>query len=223
MRAFEEVRDGIGLVTKPHSSSTGLYLHVEGHAYPFKGIPKVEAVHAANQIKSFIKTFSFRKLYKEGFTIMRPHILPKKKMTACASEIEYVLYSMSSSIKLSKTIAHVFEYDGAYRFRLQDLASETTKEALIQRPYREVKRLLKLNKERDREIVSSKIGKYGSFVALALLIPPIRRRFRDALTTCNFSHLQFDENDRYWACQKYDYNYFGKSFKERSIMVLVCI
>ncbi len=219
MRAREELKWSHSTPIRTSVLPDGMCMHIPGHDVPYKGIPTVDAVEAANQVKNLIKSLKISKISSEGWHIMEPHLLSENQMTAFTRECEKFIYAFSKNGTLAQTIAHVFEYDGAYRFRVQDLLSETTKEALTERPYRETLRLLHLNYERDGEVNRRKIGKYGRVAALLLLLPSIRRRFREALLWCDFSALQFDDNDRYWACIKEDYNYFGKTYEERQALL----
>lgn len=123
-----------------------------------------------------------------------------------------------------EALEYILEHDQAYRFRFMDMLAETTKERLTENPRREIKRLLAINKARDYThangpLVSDKIGKVGNLVLWALLLPPLKRRFREAIATLDWSKYQWDDIDRYWAYLKNDYDYFGLSFEKRQILL----
>ncbi len=104
--------------------------------------------------------------------------------------------------KLGIVIAHAIEYDSAYKLRIEDLMSETTKEALLNHPLRSIRRLMAINKRRDH-MVAHKMMKWTLFVIfVGLLLPNVRNKLR----ACDFSKLQLDECDRYWIDKRTDYS-----------------
>jgi hypothetical protein len=110
----------------------------------------------------------------------------------------------SNSLSLfANIVAHIVEYDAAYRIRLHDMFQETTKERLSQR--KELKRLLKLYAERDDPRVASKILFLGNLLSYSLLIPAINKRYKKALNTITYSNLLPDHADLYWASKRTDY------------------
>ena len=94
------------------------------------------------------------------------------------------------------TIATLIEYDDAYRYRFEDLMSETTKYKLIKKPLREMRRLLDIFMKRETyENVQGNIKSIKLFATIALLHPKIRKAFRNAirfLTDEEFKNMQFE-------------------------------
>ena len=180
----------------------GILLWLEDHKFPFKGMATEETVDAANKIKSLLKTpFFFLRLQKA--TKILPSFFPQPNhLTPVAREILSII-----PIRLGTLMAFVLEYDAAYRLRLQDLLSETSKEEMVKQPIREILRLLKINKRRDYEIVHRKIRNFAYIFILALLFPPFREKFKKSLQRSNFQNLQLDDGDRYWLKQRTDYKY----------------
>ncbi len=166
-------------------------MYLVGHPFPMKGLPTLSAVTHVDDLKSLIK---------RGRWLTARKVLdstPVSLMCPVAREIK----------KVSPLIAEILEHDQAYRFRFQDLVSETTKDGIGNRPYRETRRLIRLYFQRE----SSAMGKMWwlhllpfSMLYLVKYIEPL-----------DWSKMQFDEGDRYWACQKKDYNYFGLSYWAR--------
>ena len=117
--------------------------------------------------------------------------------------------------KMSLVFITMLEYDMAYRLRIEDLLSETTKEKLLADPVGEVQRLVKILAFRDPSrpgLVDkfdrfARILKYGFFV--------IRKPFRKALGPVDFAKLQLDETDRYQVRHWMGYNWFGMTIEER--------
>jgi hypothetical protein len=114
----------------------------------------------------------------------------------------------------AQNIAHIFEYDQAYRWRVQDLLSETTPGALLSS--KELKKLSILIQEREIEQrVGNQSQKIIKMLRLALWLPKIRKALQKALDGVDFSKLQFDESDVYWCCFWNDYRYRGMTAKDR--------
>lgn len=158
-----------------------------GHPYPIKGMPTVEAVERVNALKSLLKHGRWPKLtHKTSTTLMCP----------VAREIA----------KVSPVWAEILEHDQAYRFRFQDLISETNGGFLNFYPLSETKRLVRLYFERENAFMRRQFW----FVRLApYILAPLVRSF---MRKVSIEAMQFDEGDRYWACQKTDYNYMGLSY-----------
>lgn len=206
----------------------GIKVFLKGHQYPQKGIPTQEAISAINVPKRFLRCVLTEwwyilpllgiKRFIRGFTgvswpVMSPHILKYQFMSPTSQAVYDLLKEVD--VQMAKIVAHVIEYDAAYRFRLMDLASETSKEKLLKNPRKELKRLLQLHKERDYEEVVDKVGGVGRLCTYALFYPPFKKAFVRAIESVDFKKLQYDEADRYWAMKKRDYSYFGLSYADR--------
>lgn len=224
----------------------GIKIYVQGHKYPYKGGPTAHALFVISQIKSVflntIRVFGLRvltvspqKLIKGFnevcFKIIRQVILKDKYRMKFTSEFYKFLYTFLVEYGINKeeadmfsiTIAHIFEYDNAYRMRLQDLFSSTTKERLYTR--KEIKRLTQLNADRDYKgkesifNVSLKFKYVARLISYALLIPSIRKAYRKALDQMNIENLQLDKDDIYWILHRADYNYLNLPFEERKKLI----
>ncbi len=209
----------------------GNLIYIKGHKVPHKGIPHHEAVEAINKVKKILLNLkpsitlerTLKRFNDQTFEILKPHLLALDEMTAAASTIQdHVMLFLTdlgtdadTNWMTSRIISHIFEYDQAYRFRIQDLANETSIQELTNKPRKEIKRLLNLNKERDAQNVNEKFEKVVHLLNVILLIPTYRNAFKHAITTRGIGSLQPDINDRYWMCMKSDYDYFGLSYGER--------
>jgi hypothetical protein len=117
-------------------------------------------------------------------------------------------------------IMMILEFDNAYRYRVQDLVGETSKENL-KSLVKEIKRLFKIYLE--REIQNQDIlewGARGKFYRLYILrflfyLPKFRNAFLKALDEINLENIKFDINDRFHISFWRGYDYEGKSFDER--------
>lgn len=156
--------------------------------------------------------------------VLNPHILKTEYKTPIAQELTDMISSFAEELgidiehchKLGQIIAHVIEYDNAYRYRLEDLMSETSKGRLTKSPIKEIHRLCGLLQERDvNPIVKKNAKRLAWFLTLLLLSPRIRKSFKKVLTNCTFSKLQLDESDTYWCLIREDYNCMGMNYEDR--------
>ena len=82
-------------------------------------------------------------------------------MSLLASELQGIIYGFLAYSGISTPIAkqtayifgEIFEYDNAYRFRVQDLFTESSKELLTKNPIKEIRRLLKIYMSREGDRV----------------------------------------------------------------------
>ena len=122
---------------------------------------------------------------------------------------------------VGKIIATIFEYDDAYRYRVEDLMSETNKYDLRVSAFREIKRLLNIYQRREGlESVILKFRNVVKILRVALLSRKIRDAFRSAIFDSYFIDLQLDEADRHHVLQWDNYNFLGKTIEERQKMYL---
>ena len=159
-----------------------------------------------------------------------PFFLKDQYMTPFAREMKIVITNFfiqagvkeNLAINIGKIYSHIFEYDNAYRYRLEDLFNETTKEKLTKSPIREVIRLGRLGKKRngDGDYKKNRVGHntlYGAIILSVLLLSPFFRRcFKFAFSGCEFKNLQPDEVDEYWFSMRTDYDFFGEDVETRS-------
>lgn len=172
----------------------GIKVYLQGHTKPFKGMPTEEAVGAVAIIKRLLRLRPIQAMW----LAIEPHLLKEEYQQPITRELCKMFPS-----KLGITVAHVIEYDSAYRFFIQDLLSETTKEALLQTPWREYRRLMTIS---DRRLAQNPTARkkmhYIAHIVLILLRIP---SFRKKLAQCDFSKLQLDSDDRYWLDLRTDY------------------
>jgi hypothetical protein len=196
----------------------GRLMYLKGHPFPMKGIPTLEDVNRANKLKSELKRPKVLLSLLNGSTgqIEALHAMITAilfyELCPAAQQIFIFVYRAADGLgvdratKLAEIISFIFETDMAYRFRIQDLASETSTPALLQKPITEIYRLMKLNQERDNETVSYKFRYAAYALMLLLLIPKYRKKFRYALAV-GIAPLQLDPGDRYWCSKRFDYGH----------------
>lgn len=117
--------------------------------------------------------------------------------------------------RMSLVLITILEYDMAYRLRLEDLFTETTKEKLLANPISETRRLIKILAERDwsRPHLVEKFDRFARVLKYGFFF--FRKPFRKALEPVDFSKLQFDEIDRFQVRHWKGYNWFGMTLEKR--------
>lgn len=161
-----------------------------------------------------------------GWSIASPYVLSDKYATPCALEVYHFIAVFlrelgvedSEAHKTGELVAMIFEYDNAYRYRLQDMFNETEWTLLMSNPRKEIRRLVKLFLERDTEIVGKKVSMFVQIASWVLLIPSVKNAFRYGVDAINFRLMVPDEIDKYWMSFRKDYLFFGKTLAERKEM-----
>jgi hypothetical protein len=120
---------------------------------------------------------------------------------------------------IALTVATIIEYDDAYRYRFEDIITETTREKLIANPFTEVRRLLDIFEKRETyDNVKGHIRMMRIAISLALLHPRVRKAFKytlKQLTDEQFNKMKLDNADRYHVLLRGDYNFTGLDFGQR--------
>jgi hypothetical protein len=234
------------LTEKVEVNDNGIFQWLKGAEYPQKGMPQAEAIFAVNVAKRlFIHSLRFAselwyilpifitKRSLEGkigafneisIKIISPYILIPQLLTSLARELgkfctTFLLkigISENTSIDFGKIIATMFEYDNAYRFRVQDLFTASSKEQIQSDPYKEICRLLDLAQQRDDAGVHKKFRYIKPILWIAFKVPRIRKSFIKTFDVIDFSKLQFDEIDNYWIGMRTDYDFYGLEPQERA-------
>jgi hypothetical protein len=209
--------------------------YYEGAEFPQRGFPTDQVLFTANILKavfigllkirpsitSFVEAFNYI-----GDKTVRQFLVKEQYRSAGMIELKDILsnfiFSLTSNRSISgrfgQILSHLIENDNAYRLRLVDIASETSKEKLLKSPRKEIKRLFKIISEREIFLGESIIQKFRhvkNLLCLLILIPKFRRAFKYAISQSNWSNLQYDNIDRYWAYLRTDYNFMGKTYEER--------
>lgn len=250
---YENKTSAKSLILQEHKTETiierigyedGIQLYLKGCQFPQKSCPTPEAIIATNTVKRTIISFCYSRVIPLSFTkivqsfnrinydVMSHYFLKDKFMTKFSREMKSFIYNFlkefgldeDQSQKASKIISHIFEYDNAYRYRLQDIFQETTKQKLVTR--KEWKRLAYLLYERD-DIESRKSGgdrRVGKqfkivvgFLSLFLYIPKLKRSLRKAIQSANWNAFLMDDGDYYWSYFRLDYNFGGLDYDQRMV------
>ena len=119
------------------------------------------------------------------------------------------------AIKTAEIVATIIEYDDAYRYRLNDLMSETTKEKILENPAREIKRLLKLGSERENYAQPPIMRHINKLLSWVLLIPKVKRAILQGFQVVNWRGWQLTESEIFHTLVWKDYNVMGRSWDDR--------
>lgn len=112
-------------------------------------------------------------------------------------------------------IKTMIEYDDAYRYRIEDIMSETTAEKLIENPRKEVRRLLNIFLSREKTHAKNTARILLQISSIVLLYPKIKKSFIKAVGKMNVVKMGLDNADRYHVLQRDEYNFTGRTFEER--------
>ncbi len=124
-----------------------------------------------------------------------------------------------NSLYFAWIFATSINYDNAYYLRLVDVFSEVNKESLLKNPVKEIRRVLKIYLE--REIAPQLKPKAKAIVFLLRLLflsKKIRNAFKKAVSSVDWSKMQYDYIDRYAVLERGDYKFLGLDYPDRFAM-----
>lgn len=230
-------------ITKHEIADDGLYLHAQGAPYPQKGFANAEILSALSIVKRFIReslflfsnkpvTASLLLVSTEELLsrfnevcnrVLHDHYIKHKYLTPASKAVEVILTILLTKLGVKKEvaddfaciIAHIAQYDDAYRFRIQDLANELSVEDLMKSPSKEVSRLMDIWISRDDYTVAQKVKKIKPLISALLKLPKYKEAIVYVAKTYDLRKLRPDDGDVYWMCTHHVYNYFGLSQEER--------
>ncbi len=117
----------------------------------------------------------------------------------------------------------IIEYDDAYRYRLEDILTETTKEKLLDNPKAEIRRLKNIYIAREKTQAMDGFVTIFNLFEKALLHPKVRRAFRysiEFLRDEEFKMMQLDNADRYHVLLRNEYDYLGRTYEDRAQILI---
>lgn len=119
-----------------------------------------------------------------------------------------------------KVIGTLIEYDNAYHWRMEDIFSETTRERLLANPRKEIKRLLEIYKQREKQGIEFKADSIVKVLRFLLLIPSVKKAFKKTIESINVENLKMTKDDSYFTMNYQGYDFQGKTLGERQIIWL---
>ena len=122
--------------------------------------------------------------------------------------------TLSTANRFAYAFATIIDIDTAYRCRIMDLLTETTKEKMLAHPILETLCLVRILSERDdRKHLVDKFNKFALLMKFGYFF--IRKPFKVALKSTDFNNFQYDEINRHFVKHWTTYNFFGKTIEER--------
>lgn len=215
----------------------GILQYIDGAEYPQRGFPHTDAIEACAVAKRLLIILlrthklmlpTVKNLEKTlnnyndiSLKVLNDYILLHQ--TPLADEFRKFIYNFLINLNInpktaretSIVISCLFEYDNAYRFRLQDLFTSTTKEYLINNPYFGISDLIHISKQRHlNNGVHKKFALIKPLAYIIGIIPKYRKAYINALKQSDFSRLQMTPIDEYWVAQRVDYKFFGEEIPQ---------
>lgn len=219
-----------------------ILVYIKNADYPIKNFTDTQMLFANNIVKAiFIETLKIFPIWffilqwknkqkildsfnRICFKVISPFILKDKHLSNFGRSFHFVIFNFlfkigfteSSSDRFAEIFTYTIENDNAYRLRIEDLFSETSKRQLVKNPRKEIKRLTKIYCSRETNIgVANKFKKISFLINLILLIPKIKKTFIQTFQDCDFINLQLDEIDNYWCLMRCDYLFLGLDEEEK--------
>lgn len=238
MRAWETLY-GFKEFTFPEK---GFLSHYHARPYPNKGMTTSASVEYNNIMKRIVIglilclkptvhpvrnfLFQFKRL---ADYLYAPHYFHTRYYAECPQELMEFVYRLLRRFGIPFDLAYgfgripaqVLQAENAYRLRVEDIATLTSKEKMLADPRRELKRIEKIYLSRElykgEQGVDDKFKMVFKLLRLLLLIPKFKKAFKFALVDSDFKNFQLDKIDSYWANRFNDYNYGGKTRAERQL------
>ncbi len=203
----------------------GVLSYYEEHPFPKKGFPVERVVDRVAIVKKVAMTALYtlskskvllvimilffhkdlKQAYEElisklsaliGYTLLKP-------FRYCKSVQELYLAFGSEEKQLRNLVCMIFEFDDAYRYRLQDILGELDKENLVTSPYKELSRLLSIAEFRDTD---DRLQDMFARVRKALFLLYISKKLRDKVVNfflkLDIQNIKMEEDDMYFAKRK---------------------
>jgi hypothetical protein len=181
----EPTEDGQGSIISLIPKN-GIFLAVTGADFPLKCYPDASAVFATNLVKAMIietlklvgkwyllpflllinKQKALDAFNRVALKAVSPTLLKDECLTNFSRETKRFIEVFVSKLgltggdQLAVIVSNLIDYDNAYRLRLEDVLSETSKYRLLKNPRKEIRRLVGILKERETlrcEIKKTKI------------------------------------------------------------------
>lgn len=217
----------------------GVYVYYVDSPYPKKGAPFPEVVEAMNAVKKAL--LGLAKFFRVAYIVLPFFLIPKirnafienlamftrgqfgkyylKTDRFCISGRELLkIYNILPTDALKELLVAfvmIWEFDIAYRYRVQDIFGKFNKELFIQNPRREIMRIMEIGASRDVPAISDKWRAFAKLAGMVLLIPSIRRFAIQCVEIIDIDKIELDEDDIFWALPRKDYNFFGLDIETR--------
>lgn len=117
--------------------------------------------------------------------------------------------------KFVNAICMIFEFDDAYRYRIQDGFGIIDREAFLKNPGKEARRVFKIMQERG-EGTSEKFGTFVKIIPFIFKVKIVRNTLKKFIELVDIEKMVLDEVDFYRCLLWGGYRYMGMSDVERA-------
>ncbi len=158
-------------------------------------------------------------------TDLKKKVIPHKEFSNVSKELLRVLKSSVTEKneeyrgKIEDCIylfVMFFEFDFAYRYRLQDLFEALNIEDLNKNPIKEINRIFNLAVTRNRTEQAKKTKTLTDLISITLRVfPSFKNVVVKILNEIAREEIIPDKFDRYHMARYFDYNFEGKTYDER--------
>lgn len=224
--------------------------YIDGAEFPYEGFVTNEILWTTNQAKSIfieavkilvkpqfilgtiVSLIFFRNQLVDAFNrlghrIMSPVMLKDKHLSTFARELQFLTFEFLRHLideekadKVSEIFSRIIDNDDAYKQRLKDIFSMTSKKKLM-KP-KELSRLVDIMYQRQMEhrVWVKKVKAVVFLLRIAIwLIPNAKKAYKSAVKNVNLDNLILHWEDMYWSVYKKDYNFAGMTWEERMKLV----
>ena len=166
---------------------------------------------------SFIEN-ALKQYVRASNMVLQPYYLKEKRYCVFCRELRFLIANFLVGIGISliiaedtaKIIAHLFEYDEAYKYPLQDALTDIDWNGNLRK---ELSKALKRLGERWG-FFENKFG-WMDKLTLILLHPKIKKAFKTAVSLSDTSKLKLLDDDYYWCMLRSEYKYRGIPYEQR--------
>ena len=157
---------------------------------------------------------SLDKVLERAYLHKRFYMEPVKEVRKL---IYLILKNLGFSVLIcrrwSEIISVFLQWDDVYTYKIQDIFSMTTKERLLANPRKEVMYMAKIYNERD--IDKTKLLMIIKLASFLLLVPSIKKAFKEAFRHIDIEKIQMKDADIYHCLVRGPYKYMGVDIKIR--------
>jgi hypothetical protein len=153
--------------------------------------------------------------------VLQPYYLKPERYCIFCRELRKFITNIFIGIGISipiaedagKILTHLFEYDEAYKYPLQDALTDIDWSGNIRKEINKA-----LERITDRMLgsgISEKYTHFGKLLTLILIHPKIKKAFKIAVSLSNTNNLKLKDDDYYWCILRSEYKYRGRPYEQR--------
>lgn len=158
-----------------------------------------------------------------GDMVLQPYYLKDNRYCVFCRELRFLIANFLIGIGISipvaedtgKILAHIFEYDEAYKYPLQDALTDIDWTGNLRK---EITAAVKrLGNRTAIPALSEKFSQMSKILNLALLHPKVKRALKEAISLSDTDNLNLLEDDYYWCILRSEYKFRGIPYEVRLV------